>query len=155
MFSIFTPGCLGTNFLNQACLKIRNPPASASGIKGVSHYHPARIIFHRDTSEKAVVFSSVRTKFAWCIETIFEHNSNLTGGRKLSIKETAKTQMMLYSKLYSILNTSFWNDCIYLCRCVCMCVCVCVTMINKKHMNFKENNDSYMKRFGKRKGNEK
>jgi hypothetical protein len=44
--SLFSPGCPGTHFVDQAGLKLRNPPASASqmlglkacGIKGVCHH---------------------------------------------------------------------------------------------------------------------
>ena len=39
--SLYSPGCPGTHFVDQAGLELRNPPASASlssGIKGVRHY---------------------------------------------------------------------------------------------------------------------
>jgi hypothetical protein len=40
--SLYSPGCSETHFVDQASLKLRNPPASASclcaGIKGVCHH---------------------------------------------------------------------------------------------------------------------
>jgi hypothetical protein len=42
--SLYSPGCPGTHFVDQAGLELRNPPAYASsaGIKGVCHH--ARLI---------------------------------------------------------------------------------------------------------------
>jgi hypothetical protein len=40
--SLYSLGCPGTHFVDEAGLKLRNPPASA-GIKGVRHY--ARLCF--------------------------------------------------------------------------------------------------------------
>jgi hypothetical protein len=33
--SLYGPGCLGTHFVDQAGLKLRNPPASASQVLGL------------------------------------------------------------------------------------------------------------------------
>jgi hypothetical protein len=33
--SLFSPGCPGTHFVDQAGLKLRNPPASASRVLGL------------------------------------------------------------------------------------------------------------------------
>jgi hypothetical protein len=54
--SLYSPGCPGTHFVDQAGLELRNPPASASqvlgsllpsaGIKGVCH-HAWRSFLHR------------------------------------------------------------------------------------------------------------
>jgi hypothetical protein len=33
--SLYSPGCPGTHFVDQAGLKLRNPPASASGVLGL------------------------------------------------------------------------------------------------------------------------
>jgi hypothetical protein len=33
--SLYSPGCPGTHFVDQACLKLRNPPASASRVLGL------------------------------------------------------------------------------------------------------------------------
>jgi hypothetical protein len=35
---LYSPGCPGAHFVDQAGLELRNPPASASGIKGVCHH---------------------------------------------------------------------------------------------------------------------
>jgi hypothetical protein len=43
--SLYSPGCPGTHFVDQAGLKLRNLPASASKvIKGVRHHCPAKPI---------------------------------------------------------------------------------------------------------------
>jgi hypothetical protein len=34
-FSLYSPGCPGTPFVDQAGLELRNPPASASGVLGL------------------------------------------------------------------------------------------------------------------------
>jgi hypothetical protein len=34
-FSLYSPGCPGTHFVNQAGLELRNPPASASRVLGL------------------------------------------------------------------------------------------------------------------------
>jgi hypothetical protein len=41
--SLCSPGCPGTHSVDQAGLKLRNPPACllSAGIKGVCHHHPA------------------------------------------------------------------------------------------------------------------
>ena len=44
--SLCSPGCPRTHFVDQADLKLRNPPASASPsaeIKGVCHHRPADV----------------------------------------------------------------------------------------------------------------
>jgi hypothetical protein len=33
--SLYSPGCTGTNFVDQAGLELRNPPASASQVLGL------------------------------------------------------------------------------------------------------------------------
>jgi hypothetical protein len=33
--SLYSPGCPGTHFVDQAGLEFRNPPASASGVLGL------------------------------------------------------------------------------------------------------------------------
>jgi hypothetical protein len=33
--SLYSPGCPGTHFVDQASLELRNPPASASGVLGL------------------------------------------------------------------------------------------------------------------------
>jgi hypothetical protein len=33
--SLYSPGCPGTHFVDQAGLELRNPPASASGVLGL------------------------------------------------------------------------------------------------------------------------
>jgi hypothetical protein len=33
--SLYSPGCLGTHFIDQAGLELRNPPASASQVSGL------------------------------------------------------------------------------------------------------------------------
>jgi hypothetical protein len=33
--SLYSPGCPGTHFVDQASLKLRNPPASASRVLGL------------------------------------------------------------------------------------------------------------------------
>jgi hypothetical protein len=33
--SLYSPGCPGTHFVDQACLELRNPPASASQVLGL------------------------------------------------------------------------------------------------------------------------
>jgi hypothetical protein len=46
--SLCSLGCPGTHFVEQAGLKLRNPPASASqvlGTKGVSRHRPAPNLF--------------------------------------------------------------------------------------------------------------
>jgi hypothetical protein len=46
--SLYSRGCPGTHSVDQAGLELRNPPASASqvkGIKGVRHHCPAKVIF--------------------------------------------------------------------------------------------------------------
>jgi biotin carboxylase len=35
MVSLYSPGCPGTHFVDQAGLKLRNPPASASQVLGL------------------------------------------------------------------------------------------------------------------------
>jgi hypothetical protein len=34
-FSLYSPGCPGTHFVDQTGLELRNPPASASGVLGL------------------------------------------------------------------------------------------------------------------------
>ncbi|GAB1287408.1 Helicase-like transcription factor [Apodemus speciosus] len=44
--SLYRPGCSGTHSVDQAGLKLRNPPVSASqsaGITGVRHHHPGAV----------------------------------------------------------------------------------------------------------------
>jgi hypothetical protein len=36
--SLYSPGCPGTHFVDQAGLELRNPPTTASVIKGVRHH---------------------------------------------------------------------------------------------------------------------
>jgi hypothetical protein len=36
--SLCSPGCPGTHFVDQAGLKLRNPPASASGVLGLKAF---------------------------------------------------------------------------------------------------------------------
>jgi hypothetical protein len=36
--SLYRPGCPGTHSVDQAGLELRNPPASASQVLGVSHH---------------------------------------------------------------------------------------------------------------------
>jgi hypothetical protein len=45
--SLYSPGCLGTHFVDQAGLELRNLPASASQVLGlkVDHHGPAVIYF--------------------------------------------------------------------------------------------------------------
>jgi hypothetical protein len=44
--SLYSPGCPGTHFVDQAGLELRNPPASASaGIKGRRHHAWLKILF--------------------------------------------------------------------------------------------------------------
>jgi hypothetical protein len=33
--SLYSPGCPGTHFVDEAGLELRNPPASASGVLGL------------------------------------------------------------------------------------------------------------------------
>ena len=37
--SLYSPGCPGTHFVDQAGLKLRNPPVSASQVLGLEAYH--------------------------------------------------------------------------------------------------------------------
>jgi hypothetical protein len=41
--SLYSPGCPGTHSVDQAGLKLRNPPASASQVLGLKACHHARL----------------------------------------------------------------------------------------------------------------
>jgi hypothetical protein len=70
--SLYSPGCPGAHFVDQAGLELRNPPASASrvlGIKGVRH-HARQII---------ILKVALWLEFALCVCVVGEGN-----GRKIT-----------------------------------------------------------------------
>ena len=46
-FSVYSPGCPGTHSVDQACLELRNPPASASRVLGLTAMHSHFPVFHK------------------------------------------------------------------------------------------------------------
>jgi hypothetical protein len=57
--SLYSPGCPGTHFVDQAGLELRNPPASASGVLGLKACATAQFIylFKQDTQNTAFLTS--------------------------------------------------------------------------------------------------
>jgi hypothetical protein len=56
--SLCSPGCPGSNFEDQAGLKLRNLPASA-GIKGMHHHCPANSTHFKGTNlQTKIIFLS-------------------------------------------------------------------------------------------------
>ena len=83
--SLYSPGCLGTHFVDQAGLELRNLPASASrvlGLKGVRHharlqsfilcvaersvrYCSEERLAHRAASEERTLLLQISWIFSW------------------------------------------------------------------------------------------
>ena len=47
--SLYSPGCPGTHFVDQAGLELRNPPASASQVLGLKACATTALLFNNST----------------------------------------------------------------------------------------------------------
>jgi hypothetical protein len=56
--SLYSPGCPGTHFVDQAGLKLRNPPASASQVLGLKACTTTSWLYHFEslTIKKSIIW---------------------------------------------------------------------------------------------------
>jgi hypothetical protein len=72
MVSLYSPGCPGTHSVDQACLELRNPPASASQVLGLKACATTVQLFSFSLKALIIIITFVDL-FILCVLVLFLH----------------------------------------------------------------------------------
>jgi hypothetical protein len=73
---LYSPGCPGTHFVDQAGLELRNMPASASQVLGLKAclHHPAEVLLNVITT----LYSTTLERLPCAVKFLFSLNNNVS-----------------------------------------------------------------------------